>query len=589
MTEIIKQHIACPEFVYKKGKGKVAGCGSSDAFVVYKKEDGKLDGTCFSCGGWSPLDDDLNSIEKAKPPSKKKDPESYRKMLEEIATYQSLGIKKRGLSQDTVNFYGIRMSVSGSGKHHLEHYFPITTEGKVTGYKKRDLTLPKKDKFHFGVVGESTGCEMFGQHLFKKGGKILTICEGEYDAAAISEMFYNKYNRRYAVVSIQKGANAALKEVQENIDFINKFDKVVLMFDADEHGQAAAEEVGQFLSPGKCFNVKLSKYKDGNDYLKAGEEAEFIEEFYNNQVVSRETGLVMLEDTWSFCEGSAQIDGIEFPPNLYKLKEKFPIMPYHGFSLWLSGTGCGKSTIKRGVAEFVLETTDEIICDISLEEQISESVREMMNVYHGIDLNSNPVSDEEFKSLWEAYSKSDYGKRMIFTDHKGSLKNDALIEKIYLAHKQYGATLFFLDHIGLALEDETQNEELAKFSGKLINLVAELPIHIFTVSQLRKRSGNRKPWEEGAMPTEADAKGASALMQAASATIATARDKYHKSDITKNTTYYRVLKNRAFRKTGDAGSSFFDIDTSRIEGMDEDYSQALEDNDEKESDEIYFD
>ena len=84
---------------------------------------------------------------------------------------------------------------------------------------------------------------MFGMSQWASGGKFITVTEGELDALAVAEMFDGKW----PVVSIKRGAAAAAKDIKENLEWLETFDKVVICFDNDEKGIAAAKESGMLI------------------------------------------------------------------------------------------------------------------------------------------------------------------------------------------------------------------------------------------------------------------------------------------------------------------------------------------------------
>ena len=73
------------------------------------------------------------------------------------------------------------------------------------------------------------------------------------------------------VVSIPNGAPAAKKAIQNNYEWINYYDKIVMFFDNDEAGQKAANEAAGVLPPGKTFIGVLDDYKDASEALQAGD------------------------------------------------------------------------------------------------------------------------------------------------------------------------------------------------------------------------------------------------------------------------------------------------------------------------------
>ena len=67
------------------------------------------------------------------------------------------------------------------------------------------------------------------------------------------------------------GAAGAAKDVKNSIEFLEKFDCVVINFDSDKAGLEAAKKVARLLTPGKAkIQVLPDDFKDANDMLVAG-------------------------------------------------------------------------------------------------------------------------------------------------------------------------------------------------------------------------------------------------------------------------------------------------------------------------------
>ena len=98
-------------------------------------------------------------------------------------------------------------------------------------------------------------CELrlFGQHLWKNAGKRIVIVEGEIDALSVFEAMPN-----WPVVSLPNGAQSAKKAIKNSLEFLESYERVVLLFDMDEPGQKAVEEVAEMFSPGKCAGLRTN-------------------------------------------------------------------------------------------------------------------------------------------------------------------------------------------------------------------------------------------------------------------------------------------------------------------------------------------
>ena len=116
----------------------------------------------------------------------------------------------------------------------------------------------KKVRSHdknFFINGNWKDAQFYGQHLFSKGGKFVTIVEGEFDAMAAYQMLGSKY----PVVSVRNGATSAAKDIRKQYEWFDSFDNIVICFDGDEAGQKAASQVAEIFG-GKA---KVFKHLDG--------------------------------------------------------------------------------------------------------------------------------------------------------------------------------------------------------------------------------------------------------------------------------------------------------------------------------------
>jgi replicative DNA helicase len=101
----------------------------------------------------------------------------------------------------------------------------------------------------------------------------------------------------------------------------------------------------------------------------------------------------------------------------------------------------------------------------------------------------------------------------------------------------------------------------------LLKLVKQFPIWLGVISHLRKTGAGGKSFEEGHMASLDDIKGSGSIKQVSFDIIAFARNMIAEDERTKNTIRFRVLKARYSGNTGEAGSSFFNKTTRRLEAI----------------------
>jgi twinkle protein len=159
----------------------------------------------------------------------------------------------RRLSAQTCRHYGY---LSGTGCE-IASYIK---DGQVVGQKIR------YEGKRFTCTGDMGAPPLWGQHLWKHGGKRLVITEGEIDCLTIAQM----QECKWPVVSLPTGASGAVNAIKNNYEFVSSFDEVVLCFDNDDPGRAAAKSVAEILPPGKGRIATLPR-KDANEMWMASE------------------------------------------------------------------------------------------------------------------------------------------------------------------------------------------------------------------------------------------------------------------------------------------------------------------------------
>ena len=172
---------------------------------------------------------------------KKKTTSNFQKeqTVEDVLKFPTLAIEDRGIQQRTAQHFGIRTELSSSdGITPVAYYFPYHMDGKVVGFKKRDLTKPKAQEGHFQTIGyQGVKCELFGQSSGNKtGGKKVWITEGEFDAAICWQTLKSKYEKgNPTVLSIGCGTSNAVQHIGQkgNMSYLKKFPEVIIGFDQD--------------------------------------------------------------------------------------------------------------------------------------------------------------------------------------------------------------------------------------------------------------------------------------------------------------------------------------------------------------------
>lgn len=527
-------------------KGPCDECGSSDANAVYS--DGHT--YCFSCSAYGRPEGDAE-------PQRQSSQRSGNDLLP-VGEFATLG--KRRISEETCRKFGYSISEDKNGRAvQVANY---KRDGKIIGQK---LRYPNKD-FKFLQDKEAMkdrGPGLFGEHLWKEGGKMLVITEGEIDAMSVSQAQGNKW----PVVSLPNGADktgkGVVKDISKSIEFINSFDKVILMFDMDEPGQVSAREAAKVLRPGTAYIASLPM-KDPNELLVAGRQRELIAAIWDAKPY-RPDGIINASDLWEAVRKPKENNCVEYP--WPELNAKTRGARKGELVVLTAGSGVGKSAVVREIAYDFLQK-GQTVGMLMLEENIERTALGMMGLHlnHPLHLDRGDFTEEQ---LHEAFTATAGSGRLWLYDHFGSTSAGNLLERVRYLAVGCGCDFVVLDHISIAVSDAEANADAHLDERKLIDmlmtklrsLVEELGIGLFVISHLKRPQGDRGH-EQGAMTSLSQLRGSHAIAQLADFVIGLERNQQDEEK--RNETTLRVLKNRFSGETGEAGVLNYDQTTGRL-------------------------
>lgn len=542
-------------------KGPCDSCGSSDARAVYS--DGHS--FCFACPEETAFDAGDSDREPYTGPSVLARPRS------DLAQGDYLELRKRGISAETCRIMGYRSGTFNGKPCQIAEYRDAS--GLVVAQKLRfpDKEMPWR--------GEPKDANLFGSHRAGQGKRIV-VTEGEIDALTVSQVQQNKW----PVVSIQNGANNAHKDIAKHLEFLSRFDEIVLMFDMDEPGRAAAKKAAEVLPPGKVKIAELSE-KDANACLQAGKVAEIVSAIWNAKPY--------VPDSVTF--GQAIIDrlrsrpvkeSLPFPDWLPELTAKMLGIRLSEVTVWTSGSGMGKTTMLKQLQHHIFTVTDWNQAIIHLEEPLEDTGDDLVSIHLRKRLRLPQVragvSDEEIHQAQEQLylaTDADGLPRLVLHDAFGSMGDETLFNRIrYYAH-HHACRVIWLDHLSILVsdmgEDGDERRRIDAIMHKLSQLAVELRVSIQIVSHLRKSNG--KPFEEGEVPDLDSLRGSGGIKQLAMNVVAMSRNQQADSERARNTSRLHVLKCRETGSTGPADWIEFDPETGCFEpGTDPDVDYGAE-------------
>lgn len=507
-------------------------CGSSDALTIY--DDGST--YCFSC----------KKLTFARE-------RGFMTSQEEIKTDFLKGkasdIPSRCLTKAACAKYKYMTGIYKNREIHIATYRDLDNNPV---FQKIRFT----DEKEFFITGKFKPL-LYGMNLFKGNTKKLIITEGEIDAISTYQVIGD-----YPVVSIPNGAQNGKEAVKHNLEWLERFEEIVFMFDSDKYGIEAAKECAALISIGKAKIVTLP-LKDANEMLKQGREKELYKATWNG-VEYRPDGIVSGALLWE--EVNKPIEkGISYPfETLTRLTYGIRIPEFICFG---AGTGMGKTDFFKEIETHLITQHKEIIGVIHLEETTKETVLGLMTKHSGIKfhLPDTEYTEEEKR---KAFDETIGTNRVFIYDSFGTTDLETIKNTIRYMVKGKGAKFIFLDHItalGDAIENSGEvNQRMRNIVSELARLTRELNFTLFAVSHLRKSDG-KKPHEEGGRVHLDDLYGAKAISQWASYVFGLERNQQAEDIEERHTTTLRCLKDRY---TGQAAGCIvkikYDIETGKL-------------------------
>lgn len=526
-------------------------CGSADNLARY--DDGHA--YCFGCHYREPPTGGVQKTDKPTTGGQKEN------MDTNFVDGEVRALKARGISEETCEKWNYRVGKFSGRPVQIANYMHA---GKVVAQKIR---FPDKD---FTVTGDLKLAGLYGQHLWRDGGKMVVVTEGEIDALSVSQIQGNKW----PVVSVPNGAQGAAKAVRRELEWLEKFETVVFMLDNDEPGMEAARECARVLSPGKAKIASLP-LKDANEMLLAGRSKEVIDAIWGAKEY-RPDGIVAGHEIT--VEDLTKAPATGYDTSYPLLNQKLRGVRKGELTLFTAGTGIGKSTIVREIgAHFTKKGMS--IGNVFLEESYTKTAQG----YVAIDCNV-PLGELRFnpkllpkKKYEESLKRMVANGKTYFYNHFGSLGSENLLSKLHYFATGLSVDFILLDHIsivvsGMESSREGERKDIDLLMTKLRQLIEQTGVGVIAIAHLAKTDG--KPHEEGGRVTLNDLRGSGTLKQIPDNIIALERDQQGDEP---DVSHIRVLKNREFGELGEADRLRYDHKTGRLlpeedspfEGVDE--------------------
>lgn len=518
-STVTQAHQPCPD------------CGSSDALCVYS--DGHT--YCFAC-------QEHTAGDGAKQPQAAAPRESSGSQGA-LRVGEIRELKSRNLSLDTCKAFGYATQPG------IQIAPYVDALGNVVAQKLRD-----KDK-RFGWVGNSSNVQLFGAQLWKGfDKKVLVVTEGEIDAMSVYEMTCGQM----PVVSLQNGAQSAVKSFKQAYDFLDSFDTIILCFDNDLVGIKAAQDAAQVLPPGRVKIAELP-LKDANDMLKEGRLPEFVSALKHAKV-HRPDGIKFGDELINEAlEDDPEHDALYPWPGLNELSHG---MRYGELITITAGIGTGKTSLLTEMM-YHLNRGGHKVGMMMLEEPTKNTSRRLIGHHLNLPIQTSRAgtTPELMRAAAQEILGGDNG--VVLYDHRGTMNMESIFQKVNFMVRVLGVKFVVLDNLSAivaGLDEKDERKAIDKAMRSLWELAQSEKIVIFLAVHLKRIEGN-KGHEDGAQTSLSHLRGSQSIASNSNLVIGLERDQQGEQS---NLSTIRVLKNRLTGETGIAGQLEYDRATGRL-------------------------
>ena len=491
-------------------------CKSSDAFS-FSTETGLF--SCFSCQATPKTKGGLCFDGQTLTPWKDRTPTEDGLSLEPYSRHY------RGIKSDTFDQFGVYFTKSGD-KESMHYPYANATKTRQ---------LPK----YFTCSG--TLDTFFGQEDYT-GGKSITITEGELDRLSAIQMLGD-----WPCVSVP-GATPSKQFWANAREYLGNFEKIVLSIDNDEAGDRLVEKFFK-LFPGKVYRMNHGKYKDANEFLEAGEIADYKSSFWNAQKVKPDGINTTAEDFLKVYDETPNYE--YFKTGIEGLDQKMLGIHKGALTMVLAPTGLGKTQVFRYLEYQCYKQGNYSLAFCHAEEVELTSLLGLVSYELQTNVIRKDLIEEKGleKEVKETLKKFGDSERLYQFKIALDADVDDIVDEIRFLATAMGVDFFFIEPIQDFISGDTSTKEnkLTDLVNKLKRLAPELNVGILFIAHAN---------EDG------EAKYCKSLTQSVAYEIFIDRDLESEDEETRNTTFISVgRKNRTGGGSGPAGGLLFDLDS----------------------------
>jgi len=479
-------------------KEACTNCGSSDAKQVYLQQDDTETSWCFACCTF--VGSDEQAVEQEEGYSEK----DY--MTVNPEKLPTLAIPDRGLSKETAEVFGVTVAVSPvDGKTITHHYYPDRLKGKVVGHEVRSCEDKK-----FTSIGDRKGALDFWNQCNTTSGRKLFITEGRIDAMSLYQVIADFTPPKYKsylpnVVSLTRGSSGVVKDIMNNIDFLGKYEEVILCFDQDAAGHKAVKEAQKVYPLAK---VATFSENDPSDMLMLNKGKELYQACVWDSRVQRMGEVVDIHDILENAMLKPEM-GISFPwPTV--TKACFGIRP-HTIHIVGAAPKIGKTDHQHQLVHHLVFNEGVKVGMFDLENSPVKTAKKLASKEAKTDFTrpDNNYDDELLRN-----SLMSLEGKVRFYDRCASRDWSDIAVAIKEMHLLDGINIFIVDPLTALVSryaSSEANDRLNEIATDMADLVQNYPITIFNYSHVNPKTKGTKPHETGAKVYSSEFTGSRAM------------------------------------------------------------------------------
>jgi KaiC/GvpD/RAD55 family RecA-like ATPase len=380
--------------------------------------------------------------------------------------------KRLGISAEVLKQYDVRLDNG-------VYTFPLfDATGKFLGNQHRkydELTDEKSQWFSWNEEGQQPleKC-IFGQptaRYVEKG--TLVFCEGATDALAAREMVGTRAATFTFVAAMS--ATVMAKTIATAWEWASQFKQVLYVVDNDEAGKRAAAQIEALNLPMRQL-ILPPVAEDVRHLLSMGKQQLFLDSLY--AVTANALDSVMSVE--EMVEAYTKNRGTAYPTGLTKLDEILGGGLYpHELSVWLAGSGNGKSTFGR-----CLLSKQENAAYLPFEESAQLA---LTKYYKTCFYNTPNAAAEDLKELSKRTS-------VVKTEKVNKKTVDEWLSWLGAFIVSSGRDFFLIDHIttvAQTLSGDSERDKIQRLMSGMTEIVKRYPVHIAVLSQINRPSIER--------------------------------------------------------------------------------------------------